>query len=69
MSEVTKQKFYKPSQVAELLGVAHSTIHRWMREGRLPPPLRPGPKTLRWPKETIDALIAKMYSEVEKPQQ
>jgi len=66
MKEVFRQRYYKARQVAELLGVAHSTIHRWIREGHLPPPLQTGPKTFRWPKETIDALVEKAYQEAEK---
>jgi len=63
MSEATSQakRFYTTRELADLLGVVPSTVHRWVHEGRLPPPLRPGPKTLRWPAEVVHAAINEMY--------
>ena len=52
---------YRPRDVARMLDVSISTILRWIHEGRLPPPLRPGPRTLRWPAEVIHAAINEMY--------
>ena len=59
-AEQSTKSCYRPSDVAKLLDVAPGTILRWVREGRLPPPLRPGPRTVRWPVEVIHAAIDAM---------
>lgn len=45
------------AEVARLKGIHDETIHRWQREGTvaLPPPLRIGPRGLRWIRAEIEA--------------
>lgn len=41
--------------VAVDLGVAESTVWRWVAEGRLPRPVRIGPNAVGWHSDVLDA--------------
>jgi predicted DNA-binding transcriptional regulator AlpA len=49
----TNQTWLRDSDLAARFGVSRSTIWRWARQGRLPPPHRLGPRTTRWPPEVL----------------
>ncbi len=42
------------SAVAARYGVHPTTIYRWVRDGRFPPPIPVGPKILRWRRSDLD---------------
>ncbi len=46
------------ADVAALFSVHERTIFVWISSGRLPPPLRIGPRVVRWKREAIEALLA-----------
>jgi predicted DNA-binding transcriptional regulator AlpA len=51
--------FVSPTDLAKLFAVRRPTIHGWVREGRLPPPLRLSEHIFRWPRATIqDSILA-----------
>jgi predicted DNA-binding transcriptional regulator AlpA len=46
--------------VADRLSISVRTLWRWVREGRIPEPIRVNRKMVRWKKSVIDATIAAM---------
>jgi len=44
-------------EIAQAFRVHEKTISRWVREGRLPPPLPVSGRTLRWRRADIVALL------------
>jgi excisionase family DNA binding protein len=45
-------------EVARHLGIGVRTLYRWVRAGRVPPPLRFTNRTLRWELATIKEFLA-----------
>ena len=43
----------RPQDLAARLGVSLSTVHRWVRNGALPPPRRLGGGTKGWPTDEV----------------
>lgn len=50
--------WYRTTDLMALFGVTDRTIQKWVSAGRLPQPVRKGRAWVRWPKTTIDALVA-----------
>lgn len=51
-------------EVCRFLGGAKSpldksTVYRWVREGRLPPPVRLGPQSTRWRRSELERVRGK----------
>jgi predicted DNA-binding transcriptional regulator AlpA len=46
-----------PKQLAKYLGCSIQTIHRWSKDGTLPPPYRFGPKIVRWDVEVLRVMV------------
>ncbi|MDE2986644.1 MAG: AlpA family phage regulatory protein [Chloroflexota bacterium] len=44
----------RPPQVADLLSVSRSTLHRMVKEGRFPAPRYIGPASPRWTRQTVE---------------
>ncbi|RQV02619.1 AlpA family phage regulatory protein [Burkholderia cenocepacia] len=44
--------------VREMLGISNSTLHAWVKSGRLEPPLVLGPRVRGWRLSVIEAYIA-----------
>ncbi|MCZ7652124.1 MAG: AlpA family phage regulatory protein [Thermoanaerobaculia bacterium] len=40
--------------LANSLAISRATVWRWVREGRLPPPVKIGPNTTRWLAEDLE---------------
>ncbi|ODP35230.1 hypothetical protein A9762_11105 [Pandoraea sp. ISTKB] len=40
--------------VREMLGVANSTLHVWIKDGRFPPPLELGPRVRGWRRSVVE---------------
>jgi prophage regulatory protein len=45
-------------QVLELLGVTRRTLDAMVLDGRFPPPLRVGPRLLRWERAVVEQWLA-----------
>jgi predicted DNA-binding transcriptional regulator AlpA len=45
--------FIRIKQYAKLHNIHPSTVHRWINEGKLPPPERRGPKVVGWTRRTL----------------
>ena len=56
------RRLLRPREVMARIGCSRVTLWRWVREGRFPPPIRPGPNFTAWPEDEIenyiDSLIA-----------
>jgi len=52
-------RFYRVKDLVVLLATSRETIARMSRDGRLPEPLYIGARSPRWPREQVDAWIAK----------
>lgn len=51
------ERLLKVSEVQARLGISRACVYLWIREGRLPAPLKLGPKAARWPESVIDRWI------------
>jgi prophage regulatory protein len=54
----TKKGFLRIGQVLELLPIGKSTVWLWVRTGRIPPPVKLGPRTTVWYRQDIEDVIA-----------
>jgi excisionase family DNA binding protein len=45
-----------PLEVATIFGVGRDTVYLWIKEGRLPPPIRIG-RVIRWRREVIEKIL------------
>jgi len=59
--EERQRSFYKISEAAARLGVHVNTGRNWIEEGRLDA-IRPGPRTVRIPREEVERLEAPVDS-------
>jgi prophage regulatory protein len=50
------ERHFRDREIAEAFGVSRNTVWRWVREGRLPEPVRISPGCTRWPQSDIDQL-------------
>jgi len=46
-------------EVMHIYGISYSTVWRWVREGKLPEPIRLTKRKLRWPIEKIEEHLQK----------
>ncbi len=47
-------------EVESFIGVGETTIKTWVRDGRLPAPLKLSPKCLRWRAGDLEAWVEQM---------
>jgi len=52
--------WYRIADMTRLLDVSERTIWTWCSQGKLPPPVRRGPRWTRWSKDAVDAHLAGM---------
>jgi len=57
------KKYTRAKNLAESLGVAQSTVWRWVKESRLPPPIRLANRTTVWDVEEVEAAIERIITE------
>ena len=57
MSELA-DKLLTIKEVTEICGISRSTIHRLMKRGLFPLPVRVSPRAVRWRKSDIDRWLA-----------
>jgi excisionase family DNA binding protein len=48
------------AEVAKLLGVTTRTVDRWVAKRVLPPPMRVGPRLLRWRRQVIHDFMRRL---------
>ena len=53
---------YTVKDIAEVCRVKPTTVHRWVKEGAIPPPIRLNGKTMMWKPEAIENWIASQPS-------
>ena len=53
LSQFDLLRIVRPAEAARLGGVSRMTLHRMVRDGRLPPPLRLGAGVVGWPLAAI----------------
>jgi len=56
-------RHYRAHELAEQLGVARGTIWRWVREGRLPKPIKLTAGTSVWKADDVAAALSKIERE------
>lgn len=49
-------EFVTPSEICKLLRVSASTLDRWLKEGKFPPPIKIA-NTRRWPKSAVEKVL------------
>ena len=49
-------------QILERLSISRSTLHRWVREGRFPPPVQLGPNVSCWRASTVEAWLDEKFT-------
>lgn len=49
--------------LAAHIDISVTTVYRWVKAGRIPPPLKFGPNTSRWDLNAVDAALAKAAEE------
>jgi len=54
MKPHSEDRLLKVSELAKFLGVAPSTIYRWLENGKLPQPFEIGDAAVRWRKSEIE---------------
>jgi excisionase family DNA binding protein len=54
---MTKRKWFKISEVADLLGYSRRTIERWVRRGEFGDVVHLSERSVRIPAENVDAFI------------
>lgn len=52
------ERFVNIAELARRVGAHKDTIHRWIRAGIIPPPIRINLRVIRWNASTIDAWMA-----------
>jgi excisionase family DNA binding protein len=52
------ERFVNVAELARRVGAHKDTVHRWIRAGVLPPPIRINRRVIRWNASTIDAWMA-----------
>ena len=59
-------RHYRAQQLADQLGVARGTIWRWVREGRLPKPIKLTPGTSVWKADDVAAALSKIARDTKR---
>ncbi len=57
------RQFLTDSDLAARYGISRATVWRWTSAGRLPPPVRLGEATTRWPLEGVIQYEQKLAAE------
>jgi prophage regulatory protein len=58
MAEMMKaDRILRRDVVLNLLGISSATLHRRLKDGSVPPPLRLGPNSVGWRESSIQAVI------------
>lgn len=67
MHENYRQERYlrMPELRKKLGGIGRSTVWRWVRDGRLPQPIRLGGRFSVWPEDAIDAVLKKQATQAD----
>lgn len=52
------ERVLRVRETAQRMGIARSTLFRWVREGHFPKPNHYGPRLIGWPESVVIAHIA-----------
>jgi len=58
-----KTRWLSPKALAERLAVNRSTLWRWVRDGKMPPPTEFSPRCVRWREDEIERWEAERTGE------
>ncbi len=56
MKQKEKSPLYKAHDIRRIFGVTDMTIHRWIKDGKLPKPIKMG-RIRYWKKEDVDSIV------------
>lgn len=51
------KKQYDIAEIASLAGCSKMSIHRWVKNGKMPAPIKVTQRTHRWPAEVAEAWL------------
>jgi excisionase family DNA binding protein len=57
LEQLPQDYYYKTTEVASRLKISRSTVLRYSKDGRLPPPVRLTKSCIRWSKKELDAFL------------
>lgn len=60
MNTSTKFQIYRKPEVLQTLAISKSTLHEWINDGLLPPPVNLGRRAVGWYKHEIEHLLIAM---------
>ena len=46
---MTIERLYREKEVLKIVGVSRSTLNRWIKKKKFPPPKKIGPRAIAWP--------------------
>jgi excisionase family DNA binding protein len=52
------QRYLRPEQVAEMVGVGRDTLSRWVDKGIFPSPVKFNSRVFRWEREVVERFLA-----------
>lgn len=56
--DTTSPTLIRRSEVLQRCGISNSTLHRRLKAGEFPAPIKLGPRAVAWVEEEVDAWIA-----------
>lgn len=63
MPHQTDERYLRLPAVLERVPVSRTTLYRWIREDRFPPPYRIGPNTAAWAESEVLQALQELASE------
>jgi len=63
MDHRKSEQVVRPKAARAKLGVSNATLYRWVKEGRLPKPIRVGPAVSGWPERELDDYLRRRIAE------
>lgn len=64
--EVMADPIYRRKEAADYLSISLTTLWEWCKAGRLPHPIKMGPRAVGWRKSTLDQFISSREAATEQ---